>query len=85
MKNYLNKLKIAVINEDINKLEELVNETPEYETVEEAQEIVSFIKQALNLLQKEKDRISVEMQKIKNLQKFNNEKHENKETFNFKV
>jgi len=85
MKNYLNKLKIAVINEDINKLEELVNETPEYDTIEEAKEIVVFLQQAIKLLQKEKNKLSTEMQKIKNLQKFNSEKSDNTETFNFKA
>jgi len=85
MKNYLNKLKIAVINEDINKLEELVNETPEYDTIEEAKEIVVFLQQAIKLLQKEKNKLSAQMQKIKNLQKFNSEKSDNTETFNFKA
>ncbi len=85
MKNYLNKLKIAVINEDINKLEELVNESPEYDSIEEAQEIVSFIKKAVKLLQKEKNKISLEMQKIKKLQKFNIEKRMEKESFSFKA
>ena len=83
--SYLNKLKIAVINEDINKLEELVNESPEYDSIEEAQEIVSFIKKAVKLLQKEKNKISLEMQKIKKLQKFNIEKRMEKESFSFKA
>jgi hypothetical protein len=83
--SYLNKLKIAVINEDINKLEELVNESPEYDSIEEAQEIVSFIKEAVKLLQKEKNKISLEMQKIKKLQKFNIEKRMEKESFSFKA
>jgi len=83
MKNYLNKLKIAVINEDINKLEELVNETPEYETIEEAKEIIAFLQQAIKLLQKEKNKLSTEMQKIKKLQKYNQSKEQN--SFEFKI
>jgi len=85
MKNYLNELKITVINEDIDKLKKLINETPEYDTIEEAQEIIAFLQQAIKLLQKEKNKLSTEMQKIKKLQKFNNEKSDNKETFIFKA
>jgi hypothetical protein len=85
MKNYLNELKVAVINEDIDKLQKLIDITPEYETIEEAREIVSFMREAIKLLQKEKNRLSIEMQKIKKLQKFNNEQLKDKQTFNFKA
>jgi hypothetical protein len=85
MKNYLNELKIAVINEDIDKLQKLIDTAPEYDTLQEAQEIVAFLQQAIKLLQKEKNKLSVEMQKIKKLQKFNNEQMKNKQTFNFKA
>jgi hypothetical protein len=85
MKSYLNELKIAVINGDIDKLQKLIDTAPEYETIEEAQEIVSFMHEAIKLLQKEKNRLSIEMQKIKKLQKFNNEQMKDKQTFNFKA
>jgi hypothetical protein len=84
MKNYLNELKIAVINEDIDKLQKLIDTAPEYNTLQEAQEIVAFLQQAVKFLQKEKNRLSAEMQKIKNLQKFNTQKKE-KKTFDFKA
>jgi hypothetical protein len=82
---YLNELKVAVINEDIDKLKKLIDITPEYEDFDEAQEIVSFMKQAIKILQREKNRLSLEMQKIKKLQKFNEEQLKNRETFNFKA
>ena len=82
---YLNELKVAVINEDIDKLKKLIDITPEYEDFDEAQEIVSFMKQAIKILQREKDRLSLEMQKIKKLQKFNEDHLKNRETFNFKA
>jgi len=85
MKNYLNDLKIAVVNKDINRLEKLIDITPEYDSIEEAQEIVAFLKEAISILQKEKNKLSIEMQKIKNLQKFNKEQMKDKQTFNFKV
>ena len=80
---YLNELKVAVINEDLKKLEELSNKTPQFDSLKEAQEIQSFLKKAIKLLQKEKNRIAKDMKKIKDLQKFNNSKK--KENFNFKA
>ena len=83
MNKYLNELKVAVINEDLKKLEELSNKTPQFDSLKEAQEIQSFLKKAIKLLQKEKNRIAKDMKKIKDLQKFNNSKK--KENFNFKA
>jgi len=82
--SYLNKLKVAVINEDIKALKSLVDQQPEYSTIEEAQEIVSYMNKATELLNKEKNKLLKEMQKIKNLQKFNSQKSD-QQTFNFKV
>ena len=83
MNKYLNELKVAVINEDLKKIEELSNQTPQFNTIEEAQEIQSFLKKAINLLQKEKNKLSIDMKKIKDLQKFNNS--QKKESFDFKA
>jgi 5-keto 4-deoxyuronate isomerase len=83
VKNYLDELKIAVINEDINKLKELVKKDISFSSVDEAKEINSYIQMAINLLQKEKEKLSIEMQKIKKLQKFNIQNK--KDIFNFKV
>jgi hypothetical protein len=71
MESYLNKLKAAVINEDIERLKELVKEEITFSSVDEAKEINSYIKMAINILEKEKRKISLEMRKIKQLQKFN--------------
>ncbi|ACM93027.1 conserved hypothetical protein [Nautilia profundicola AmH] len=83
MKSYLNELKVAVINKDLKKLEQVVQMQPVFDTMDEAMEIQAFMQQAIDLLQDEKNRLTKEMQKIKNLQKFNNE--QSKETFNFKA
>jgi hypothetical protein len=71
MKSYLNKLKAAVINEDIERLKELVKEEITFSSIDETKEINSYIKMAINILEKEKRKISLEMRKIKQLQKFN--------------
>ncbi|AZV46194.1 hypothetical protein C3L23_02575 [Nautilia sp. PV-1] len=84
MKSYLNELKVAVINQDLKLLEKIIQNDPEFESIEEAMEIQAYIKEAVKLLQKEKDRLSLEMQKIQNLKKFNNQQKEN-ETFDFKA
>jgi len=83
MNKYLNELKVAVINEDLKKLESLSKRNPQFDSLEEAQEIQSFLKKAVDLLQKEKKRLSIDMKKIKDLQKFNNS--QKKESFDFKA
>jgi hypothetical protein len=83
MNNYLNRLKAAVINEDIEKLKKLVKEDVSFSSIDEAKEINSYIKMAINLLEKEKEKLSAEMQKIKKLQKFNMQNKEG--LFNFKA
>lgn len=83
MKSYLDELKIAVINEDINKLKELVKKDISFSSIDEAKEINSYIQMAIKLLEKEKEKISKEMQKIKKLQKFNMQNKE--DLFNFKA
>jgi hypothetical protein len=83
MENYLNKLKVAVINEDIEKLKELVKEDITFSSIEEAKEINTYIKTAVKILKKEKEKLSSEMQKIKKLKKFNIQKK--KDLFNFKI
>lgn len=83
MKNYLDELKIAVINEDINKLKELVKKDISFSSIDEAKEINFYIQMAIKLLEKEKEKLSIEMQKIKKLQKFNIQNK--KDIFNFKA
>ncbi len=84
MKNYLNELKIAVINQDLKKLEEIVNFTPEFNSIEEAKEIQAYLKEAVKILEKEKSKLSNEMHKIKQIKKFNTEKN-NAKKIDFKI
>jgi len=67
----LKELKVAVINEDFEKLQKISKKVPFFSSIEEAKEINFYINQAINLLQNKKNKISKEMQKIKKLQKFN--------------
>jgi 5-keto 4-deoxyuronate isomerase len=83
MKSYLNRLKVAVINKDIEKLKELVKEDISFSSIDEAKEINSYINMAIEILKKEKNKLSLEMQKIKKLQKFNIQNK--KDIFDFKA
>jgi len=78
--SYLNELKIAVINKDIEKLLRLANQEPQYNSLEEAKEILSYINQARDILYEAKAHILKEMNEIKKLQKYY--KEQEKTTFN---
>jgi len=80
--SYLRELKIAVINEDIEKLKSLLDKDISYSSLDEAKEINSYIKQAVNLLTRKKNEIFKEMQQIKKLKKF--KVNENRNYFDFK-
>ena len=66
----LNEIKIAVINEDIKKLEEISKKEPSFSSIEEAKEILSYINLAKEILKKEKLKLFKEMQEIKKLKQF---------------
>jgi len=69
--SYLRELKVAVINEDIEKLKSLLDKDITFSSLDEAKEINSYIQQAVNLLTRKKNEVFKEMQKIKQLKKFN--------------
>ena len=79
----LNELKIAIINEDFEKLKEISKKTPSFSSIEEAIEIQKLLKKVNKMLNIKKDEIFKEMQKIKNLKKFH-EKEKNFKKFDFK-
>ena len=81
--SYIKELKIAITNKDLEKLKELSNSSFSFKNIKEAKEALALIKQAISILQKEKEALSFQMKQIKKLQKFNNNK-ENK-SFDFKV
>jgi len=83
MNTYLNRLKIAVINRDINALSKLAAESPKFSTFEEAEEIKSYIDQALKIISEEKLKLSEELSKLKNIKKFSQDR--NTAAFNFKA
>ena len=81
--DYIKEFKIAIINKDLEKLKELSVASFSFKSVKEASEALALIKQAIFILQQEKETLSNQMEQIKKLQKFNNAK-DNK-SFDLKV
>ncbi|WP_457562165.1 hypothetical protein [Caminibacter pacificus] len=69
----LNEIKIAVINKDLKKLEELSRMTPAFSSESEAKELIYFINEATKILEEEKRKLSLEMKEIKKLKNFYNQ------------
>ena len=80
--SFLNELKIAVINKDLKKLEELSNKEVEFSSIDEAKEINNYLKEAKKIILEEKLKLNKEMQEIKKLQNFYNSHNDSK--FNLK-
>ena len=81
--DYIKELKIAIINKDLEKLKKLSTSSFSFKNIQEAKEGLALIKQAISILQKEKENLSNQMKQVKKLQKFNSSK-ENK-NFDFKA
>ncbi len=72
----LNELKLAIINNDIGKIIEISSKEPSFSSIKEAQEILSFINKANEILKKEKLKLFNNMQEVKKLQKYYQEAKE---------
>jgi len=84
-KQWLNSLKIAIINNNLIKLEEYSQrEIPDFSSVEEAKEALNLINQAVKILTLEKNNISQKLNALKQSQKFNMNSNNNS-TFNFQA
>ena len=79
----LKELKLAFINEDIEKLKELSQKTPKFSSLEEAKEIYALLQKVNEMLIQKKEEVLKEMQQIKKLQKFHQQEEVKK--FDFKV
>lgn len=67
----LNEIKLAVINKNVEKLQQISNKEPCFFSIDEAKEILNYINLAKEIIKKEKLRLFKEMQEIKKLKKFN--------------
>lgn len=81
-KEWINSLKIAIINNDLDKLKEYSKrDIPSFESIEDAKEALKLVESAKNILQKEKDKIGKILESLKIAKKFSH--NTNKSTFNF--
>lgn len=68
---WLNNLKIAVINEDLDSLEKhCFSKLPNFTSLQEANEALSFISQANTIIKKQKDALLNEMNQLKQQKNF---------------
>ena len=62
---WLTNLKIAIVEKDSDKLNNLINDIPEFENTQEMQEALCLTKEALTLLHTLKDETVDSMKQIK--------------------
>jgi len=73
-KEWINSLKIAIINNDLKKIKEYSKRTiPEnFNSLEEAKEALNLVNQAKKILEEKKDTIQKKMFQLKQQNKYNN-------------
>jgi len=81
-KEWIKSLKIAIINNDLETIKEYSLATlPSFENINESKEALALIENATNILKKEKEKISKNMQALKQAKKFT--QTNNTSIFNF--
>ncbi len=81
--SFLKDLKIAVINKDFDKLKKISEMNPEFNSIEEANEMLKYIIEAKRILEEEKSSLSLDMKEIQKLKNFYNSSDKGK--INFKI
>ena len=67
---WLKSFKIAIIEEDINAIDKLLAEIPEFKKIEDMREAYTLIGEAKNKFEKEQILIQQQMNKIQQTKKF---------------
>lgn len=70
MNLWINKFKLAVLNQHIKNIEILILSIPTSDNLSELKTASSLIKEALSLLENKKNETSLSLNKIKNLKKY---------------
>lgn len=68
---WIDEFKIALVNENTNKIEELVNNYPDEMNLEELQCCVALLKTAHQLYIDKQKALNIEFEKIKKVKKYN--------------
>jgi len=70
-KEWIKSLKIALINEDLKKIEEYSNrEVPSFNSIEEAKKALNLVEKAENILKIKKNELQIQMKQIKQTDKY---------------
>ncbi|WP_024955151.1 hypothetical protein [Sulfurospirillum arcachonense] len=69
---WLSSLKLAIIDNNINVIEKLINEVPIITKIDEAKEAKALIEEAISIVQIEKQKTLETMNKIKRTKAFLN-------------
>lgn len=72
---WINDLQIAIIEKDVDKLDELLDTLPEFKNKEEMEKASYLLKEALTILYKLRDETSESMKQIKKNIDFLNSTH----------
>ena len=68
--NWLNELKVAYLNKNDNKLNELLDNTPILKTRDEMFEALAIMEQITEYAKAQKEKLSLEMRKLKQTKNF---------------
>jgi hypothetical protein len=67
---WINEFKIAVIEKDIEKADELLDKIPRFKEVEQMQTAYALIEEAKKIALKEQEKLRCDMQNLKKSKKF---------------
>ncbi|MDX1809870.1 MAG: hypothetical protein R3331_10050 [Sulfurospirillaceae bacterium] len=67
---WLNDLKIAIIEENIENINKSIMELPNFQDIDKAKEALSLLEEAIKVVSKEKDKVLKTMNKIQKTKEF---------------
>ncbi len=70
MKHWLNDFKLALIDEDINEIERLLDTKIKSDDIDELTQAKALIDQAFELIKNKKDLLAPRIQKLQNAKRF---------------
>jgi len=69
---WINQLKIAIVEKNEERIEELIYELPQFDSLEQMEEAAYMMQEAHTLLTKEKETLATKLLKIKKQKEFIN-------------
>jgi len=70
-KDWINSLKIAIINDDLKQIEEYsTRKVPDFSSIEEAKDALLWVEKAQEILKTEKNKIRLQMNQLKQTNKY---------------